>query len=74
MSRHTWSEAEKEFVRQNAGRMKDADVAATLSRICGRAITVASVRHCRQNLGLKKRRGRGLCEVLPPQDDTPDAE
>jgi hypothetical protein len=49
-----WSEAEKEFIRQNAGTMKDEELAATLSRVTGRAVTLDAVRHVRARMGIKK--------------------
>lgn len=58
-----WSETELKFLIENAGRLKDAEVAATLSRLTGRHVTLAAVRHARLRLGIKKRHGPGVCEV-----------
>lgn len=61
--RKVWSEAELQFIKANAAIMKDTDIAARLSQLVGRPITLFSVRHARQRLGIAKRMGRGLCEV-----------
>jgi hypothetical protein len=63
MSNVVWSDAQKEFVRANADKLKDHQLAATLSKICDRKVTLYSVRQIRQRLGIKKKQGRGLCEI-----------
>lgn len=63
MSRQSWTEAEKRFIRENASRLKDHELAARLSQILGRPISMASVRQERQRMGIKKKHGRGVCEV-----------
>jgi len=68
MANIVWTEAHKEFIRQNAGRMKDWEIATTLSRLLGRTISLSAVRTTRQRLGIRKRRGRGLCEVTSRTD------
>lgn len=62
---HVYTDAQKQFVRDNANIMKDVDVAASLSRISGRPVSIHAVRHLRHKLGIRKRRGKGFCEVLP---------
>ena len=58
-----WTEEEKEFVRQNAGKLTDVQAAQKLSEIVGRDVSVHALRRVRQMLGLKKKRGRGKCEL-----------
>jgi hypothetical protein len=64
--RFVWSEAEIDFIKANAAIMKDTDIALTLTRLTGRNVTLYAVRHIRQSLGIKKRMGRGVCEVMKP--------
>jgi hypothetical protein len=59
----TWTEHEKEYVRANAGILKDRELAADLTRITGRAISIQGARRQRQKMGLRKKRGRGLCQL-----------
>ena len=61
--RKIWTEAERDFIKRNAGTMRDQDVADKLSQLTGRTVTIQSVRKQRQNMGLKKLPGRGICLV-----------
>lgn len=76
MANHVWTEPQKQFVRDNAARLKDWELAAALSRITGRTVTIHALRKCRQGLGIWKKQGRGLCEVVrfPEQDNTAGRE
>jgi len=56
-----WSENEKNFIRDNAYRMKDQEIADALTEQSGRQVTLQAVRKMRQNLGVKKKAGRGIC-------------
>lgn len=58
-----WSEAEREFIRQNAGVLKDTEGAAKLSVIMGRPVSVHAWRKQRQKLGLRKSAGRSVCKL-----------
>ena len=49
-----WSEEEKFFLKQNAGVMRDVDVADRLDK------TVKAVREMRRRLGIIKKSGRGI--------------
>lgn len=72
-----WSETEKSFIRENAHRLKDAEIAAELTASSGRQVTLQSVRKMRQKLGIKKLSGRGVCGVVTDggNDDTiPETE
>lgn len=65
-----WTEAEKNFVRENASRLRDHELATSLTRLTGRRVTPQAVQHFRYRLGIKKARGRGVCRVLksmPPR-------
>jgi hypothetical protein len=43
--------------------MKDKDLAEKISHLAGRVVTLDAVRKVRQKLGIKKKRGRGICEI-----------
>ena len=58
-----WSEAEKQFIRDSAGKLTDEAGAIELSKVCGRIITVNAWRKQRQKMGIKKNPGRGVCSV-----------
>ncbi len=58
-----FSQIELDFIRNNANIMKDKDVAAFLTRISGRYVSINSVRHARTNLGIRKEPGRGVSRV-----------
>lgn len=58
-----WNDVEKQFIRDNADKITDETGARLLSDIAGRAITIHSWRKQRQNLGLKKSPGRGVCKL-----------
>ncbi len=55
-----WNSLDKEFIRQNAGKMSDKEMARELGR------SFSSVRKQRQRLKIKKKSGRGICEVIKP--------
>ena len=58
-----WSEAEKAFIRDSAGRLTDEAGSIELSKVCGRVVTVNAWRKQRQKMGIKKNPGRGVCSV-----------
>tara|TARA_Y100001938_G_scaffold53953_1_gene75400 strand:- start:2251 stop:2532 length:282 start_codon:yes stop_codon:yes gene_type:complete len=58
-----WSEAEKQFIRDSAGKLTDEAGAIELSKVCGRIVTVNAWRKQRQKMGIKKNPGRGVCSV-----------
>jgi len=66
----TWTEMEKQYIRENATVIKDAEVAAKLTEITGRKISIQSVRKQRQKLGILKASGRGFCKIRPIKTDT----
>jgi len=58
-----WNEAERTFVRDNAGVLTDKDGAEQLSRITGRLVTLHAWRKQRQKMGISKMPGRGICRI-----------
>lgn len=58
-----WSENEKNYIRDNAHRMKDKEIAEALTEQSGRQVTLQAVRKMRQKLGVKKKCGRGICKL-----------
>ena len=71
-----WEESEKAFIRNNADRMKDKELAIKLTQITGRTVSIQAVRKQRQKLGIVKAKGRGKCAVVKPEEQknvaTPD--
>jgi len=59
-----WTIADKNFIRHNAHRLKDSEIADQLTSNSGRVFTLESVRKMRQKLGIKKQAGRGVCGVI----------
>lgn len=64
MSNIVWTESERRFIRENAGEMKDKAMALALSKSSGRFVTIHALRKQRQNMGISKRPGRGVCGVV----------
>lgn len=64
-----WTNAEKEYIKANAHRLYDRELASRLSEMSGRRVTLDSVRKVRQKLGVKKSRGRGLCNLQKGMPD-----
>ena len=56
-----WTDEDRQFIKDNAAFMKDADIAKELTEKTGRKVTLDAVRKVRQKLGIKKRHGRGIC-------------
>lgn len=75
-----WTEAQKAFIRDNAEKMLDKDMAAHLQNVLGRKVSLQAVRKQRQKLGLHKESGRGKSKLkgvvakLPPLDTQPKDE
>jgi hypothetical protein len=59
-----WTDAERDFVRDNAGDLKDRQVAEALTLASGRPVTLDAVRKARRRLGITKAGGRGVCKVV----------
>jgi hypothetical protein len=58
-----WTDKERQFIIDNAATMKDKDLAERISEMAGRTVTLDAVRKVRQKLGIKKKRGRGICGI-----------
>lgn len=63
----SWSDSDREYIRANAGVLTDEVIAANLTRITGRSITLQAARKQRQLMGLRKRHGRGICKLVADQ-------
>lgn len=58
-----WTESDKNFVKTNANRLTDRELAVELGKISGRNVTLAAARKLRQRLGINKENGRGVCRI-----------
>ncbi len=58
-----WTEAEREYIRLNSGKVYDEVLAQELSKMVGRRVSVQALRKMRRRMGIKKMHGRGRCEV-----------
>lgn len=65
-----WTDSEKKYIRDNAHRLKDVDLAKDISKSSGRHVSLQAVRKMRQKLGVKKQSGRGICKIEPKKGDT----
>jgi len=63
MAYQRWTQAERDFIRRNAGTMVDKQIAAELSRMVGRPISIHAVRRQRHRMGIMKQSGRGICKL-----------
>jgi len=59
-----WSDTEKQFIKDHAHDMKDKELLEELSQKTSRKITLQGIRKQRRKIGIVKKRGRGLCEIL----------
>ena len=64
-----WSDAEKEFIKSNAGKLTDKILSVKLTQITGRRVTLQAVRKQRQKMGISKQPGRGRCELTQEKQD-----
>lgn len=58
-----WTDTEKKFVADNSGILTDTQMAASLSRLSGKAITADAVRMIRRRLGVAKAQGTRIAEL-----------
>jgi len=63
MANVVWTEAERNFIRRNAGVITDEEGARQLSVLIGRPVTLCAYRKQRQKLKIVKNKGRGVCRV-----------
>jgi hypothetical protein len=57
-----WKEEEKFFLIQNAGNMRDADIADRLNK------TIKSIREMRRRMGILKKPGRGIVSLMDEKE------
>ena len=62
-SAYVWNAERNDFLRRNAGLMKDVDLAREMSRQFFYEFSVAAIRLQRRKLGIQKENGRGKCEI-----------
>ncbi len=55
-----WTYGDITFIKDNADKLTDKEISKILNR------SISSVRKERQRLGIKKKSGRGRCEVIRP--------
>ena len=58
-----WSDAEKQYIKENA-TIKDEDLRRILIQMTKRNISLQSLRKQRRKLGIIKKQGRGISQIL----------
>lgn len=61
--RKTWTDAEINYISENAGRLTDIEISIELTRIMGRPVGIYAVREQRYKLNIAKKHGRGYCKI-----------
>lgn len=56
-----WTKKDKQTIKDRARNTKDADLAKLLAAQTGRKVSTQAVRKQRTKLGIKKKKGRGMC-------------
>ena len=69
-----WSEAERQFIRENAGILTDKAGSEQLTRITGRKVTIHAWRKQRQKMGISKKPGRGICKIQKKEENVCNEE
>ncbi len=59
-----WTIDEELFIKENAGVLKDVEIARQLTQKSGRSVSLQAVRKKRQSLGIPKKPGRGICQLV----------
>lgn len=67
MKKAHWSESVLDFVRANASRFKDKDLAVILTHLTSRHVSTNGVQRLRTRLGIYKVPGRGVCRLQDRQ-------
>ena len=62
-----WTDLMRLYISDNCATMCDEELAKELSKRSGKKITIDSVRKKRQRMGLKKKHGRDVCELVTPR-------
>ncbi len=65
-----WTPEVVEFIKENAAKLKDKELAEKVSELVGKPVSLQSVRKQRQKIGIAKAAGRGKCEVASSGPDT----
>jgi hypothetical protein len=68
-SKKRWTHQERQFVRENAGKMKDTELLVALKHFSGRDITITVLRKARTRMGIHKLPGRNRSVVDPYYKD-----
>ena len=58
-----WTEKDLRYIRENAGLLKDKELASELTKRSGRPVSLGAVRKMRQRMGIEKKSGRGICKL-----------
>ena len=58
-----WRNEDRQYIKDNAGAMRDQDIARELSLRNGRDVSLGAVRKLRQRMGIVKKCGRGIYEL-----------
>lgn len=66
--KYDWTEDDKQLIRDKAGTLTDVKLAEELGKRKSQTVNVQSVRKLRQSLGIYKKRGRGVCEVVQEKE------
>lgn len=69
-----WTPADNQFLRDNAGRLSDADIAAALLRLTGRKLTANAVMMQRAKLGVAQAEKPGRHWLKPKPRRPPEEE
>ena len=59
-----WTVEEELFIKENAGILKDIEIARQLTQKSNRAVSLQAVRKKRQSLGIRKKPCRGICQLV----------
>jgi len=62
-STYVWNAERNDFLRRNAGLMKDKELATVMSKHFAYYFSISAIRLQRRALGIKKRGGRGKYEI-----------
>lgn len=58
MNYKKWTDSDREFIKNNADKIDDIELASRLSEITSTQISVSMIRNQRKKLEIKKPRGR----------------
>jgi len=58
-----WTDVEKNYIANHANTMTDEELARQISALRLSTVSKDCVRKMRQRMGLKKKHGRGVCQL-----------